>query len=299
MAITSTTDGAVSYEGRVLAIKHHTVRIMSDVWANERVAILSEEDGTTRPLSLGNDEFGYSFDAVVDAPPEVIAAWEAAVEAARLLREEQGLAHARERQARDYVGRVENGRNVVVARGRKIPRGTKGTVVVIRSGTYGMSALVRNGNEEFWISVNNLDNDHPLLKNGEPVEGQTWVSVRDAMVKEDDARRAALPKKGDEVFLKSNPEKKGLIFWMKGDRIGFKEAPMDEPTWANVSEVEIVPPTISIPSNVAKSLPAPFNRVYKIKPEGGKYAALDAHGRVIALLPNESAKILIDQVAAI
>jgi CBS-domain-containing membrane protein len=54
----------------------------------------------------------------------------------------------------------------------------------------------------------------------------------------------------------------------------------------------------TIPENIAASLPAPFNRLRVIKPDGDKYVALDMTGRVIAMMPPTSAMALIERVSA-
>jgi hypothetical protein len=115
---------------------------------------------------------------------------------------------------------------------------------------------------------------------------------------EEDARLAAMPKNGDKVRLKADLSRQGVVFWVRGDRLGFKETSSSDPVWANASDVEAVVADFTIPENIAASLPAPFNRLSVLKPDGDKYAALDAKGRVIAMMPLTSAMALIERVSA-
>lgn len=292
-------DGTVTYEGAVLAVESRTVRIMSDVWAIGYYATVIEADGSTKVVTLGNDEFReYMSTATVDAPQAAIEKWKAEVKAAqeRALAEE--IARDRAARAENFCSRIEAGRNVVVVRGRKVPVGTKGTVKIVRGGNYGTSALIATAVKDVWVNIGNLAVDHALLNNGEPISGETWETVQAAMMREEDARLAAMPKNGDKVRLKADPARQGVIFWVRGDRLGFKETPSSDPVWANASDVEAVTADFTIPENVAASLPAPFNRLSVLKPDGDKYLALDVKGRVIAMMPPTSAMALIGRVSA-
>ena len=292
-------DGTVTYEGAVLAVENRTVRIMSDVWAIEYYATVLEADGSTKVVTLGNDEFReHMSTAKVDAPQAVIEKWKAEVKAAqeRALAEE--IARDRAARAENFCSRIEAGRNVVVVRGRKVAIGTKGTVKIVRGGNYGTSALIATVVADVWVNIGNLAVDHALLKNGEPISGETWESVQAAMMLEEDARLAAMPKNGDKVRFKGDPSRQGVVFWVRGDRLGFKETPSSDPVWANASDVEAVAADFTIPENIAASLPAPFNRLSVLKPDGDKYLALDVKGRVIAMMPPTSAMALIERVSA-
>ena len=292
-------DGTVTYEGAVLAVENRTVRIMSDVWAIEYYATVLEADGSTKVVTLGNDEFReHMSTAKVDAPQAVIEKWKAEVKAAqeRALAEE--IARDRAARAENFCSRIEAGRNVVVVRGRKVAIGTKGTVKIVRGGNYGTSALIATVVKDVWVNIGNLAVDHALLKNGEPISGETWESVQAAMMREEDARLAAMPKNGDKVRFKGDPSRQGVVFWVRGDRLGFKETPSSDPVWANASDVEAVAADFTIPENIAASLPAPFNRLSVLKPDGDKYLALDVKGRVIAMMPPTSAMALIERVSA-
>ena len=291
-------DGTVTHEGAVISTGNSIVRIMSDVWATEYHAVVVQGDGTYAIVHLGNDEFGTTGSAKVDAPQAVIEKWKAEVKAAqeRALAEE--IARDRAARAENFCSRIEAGRNVVVVRGRKVPVGTKGTVKIVRGGNYGTSALIATVVKDVWVNIGNLAVDHALLKNGEPISGETWESVQAAMMREEDARLAAMPKNGDKVRFKADPARQGVVFWVRGDRLGFKETPSSDPVWANASDVEAVTADFTIPENIAASLPAPFNRLSVLKPDGDKYLALDVKGRVIAMMPPTSAMALIERVSA-
>lgn len=292
-------DGTVTYEGAVISTGNSIVRIMSDVWATEYHAVVVQGDDTYAIVHLGNDEFyEYMSTATVDAPQAVIEKWEAEVKAAqeRALAEE--IARDRAARAENFCTRIDAGRKVVVVRGRKVKVGTKGTVKIVRSSGYGTSALLATSGDDVWVNIGNLAVDHALLKNGEPISGETWESVQAAMMSEENARLAAMPKNGDKVRLKADPARQGVVFWVRGDRLGFKETPSSDPVWANASDVEAVTADFTIPENIAASLPAPFNRLSVLKPDGDKYLALDVKGRVIAMMPSTSAMALIERVSA-
>lgn len=291
-------DGTVTHEGAVISTGGSIVRIMSDVWATEFHCVVVNPDGTYATVYLGNDEFGTTGSATVDAPQAVIEKWKAEVKAAqeRALAEE--IARDRAARAENFCSRIEAGRKVVVVRGRKVPVGTKGTVKIVRGGNYGTSALIATVVKDVWVNIGNLAVDHALLTNGEPISGETWETVQAAMMREEDARLAAMPKNGDKVRLKADPARQGVVFWVRGDRLGFKETPSSDPVWANASDVEAVTADFTIPENIAASLPAPFNRLSVLKPDGDKYLALDVKGRVIAMMPPTSAMALIERVSA-
>ena len=262
-------DGTVTYEGAVLAVESRTVRIMSDVWAIEYYATVIEADGVSKVVTLGNDEFReYMSTAKVDAPQAVIETWKAEVKGAQELALAEEIARDRAARAENFCSRIEAGRNVVVVRGRKVPVGTKGTVKIVRGGNYGTSALIATVVKDVWVNIGNLAVDHALLKNGEPIR------------------------------FKGDPARQGVVFWVRGDRLGFKETPSSDPVWANASDVEAVTADFTIPENIAASLPAPFNRLSVLKPDGDKYLALDVKGRVIAMMPPTSAMALIERVSA-
>ena len=173
-------DGTVTYEGAVLAVESRTARIMSDVWAIEYYATVVEADGSTRNVTLGNDEFyEYMSTATVDAPQAVIEKWKAEVKAAqeRALAEE--IARDRAARAENFCTRIDAGRKVVVVRGRKVKVGTKGTVKIVRSSGYGTSALLATSGDDVWVNIGNLTIDHALLKNGEPISGEAKVEEFD------------------------------------------------------------------------------------------------------------------------
>lgn len=115
-----------TYDGAVLGTEwDHSVRIMSDVWASVRYAVVWTGTAVEH-VAVSNSEFGAYADAVeVDATPEVRAAaiaWYAARERERLARANEA---AVDRVVLAAFAKVP-GREVEVVAGRKIPRGTTG-----------------------------------------------------------------------------------------------------------------------------------------------------------------------------
>lgn len=163
--------GEATHAGLVLGIeREYNLRVMSDVWADFTFAkVWDMAEGRPSLVTLGNTEFGPSAEAEVDATPEVIAAhdaWLAAREAEKAAAREaerEGAAEAR-------VRRVTKGCRAVVARGRKVAKGTEGRVFWLGHGGYGWRAgLETDAGETVWTALSNLDRVLPAKP-----EGMSW-----------------------------------------------------------------------------------------------------------------------------
>ncbi len=109
-------------------VTHQGVVLFDDGEYNGRddsdfyATVWNAEKGTTERVTFASTRgWTYRNGATADATPEVLAAYEAFVVATRKLMAQQAAA------AEAAVPR--KGRTVVVARGRKVPKGTTGTVV--------------------------------------------------------------------------------------------------------------------------------------------------------------------------
>lgn len=130
-----------SYVGRVVATESHVEAVMSDVWDDVRYAWCAEEDGsfTRHCYGCASDAHGLQT-AVVDAPPELIRAFEAWQVVQRA--NERKTAHeAYERKqaekAAAEAAAPRKGKSLEVVKGRKVPIGTKGVCIWVGQSQYG------------------------------------------------------------------------------------------------------------------------------------------------------------------
>ena len=163
--------GEATHAGLVLSIEQkYNLRVMSDVWADFTFAkVWDMAEGRPLLVTLGNTEFGSSAEAEVDATPEVVAAHEAwlAAEKARKVAEEEARLEA---EAEARVREVRRGCRAVVARGRKVAKGTEGRVFWLGHGDYGWRAgLETDAGETVWTALSNLDRVIPAKP-----EGMSW-----------------------------------------------------------------------------------------------------------------------------
>lgn len=152
-----------TYDGRVVG--EHTergVRIMSDVWADLYYVVVAEDNGEFRSLCYGDSEY-CDATVTVDAPAELVAEYEAfrarreAEKAERIRAEREAAAAAR---LEEIKRRVDRGKRVVVARGRKVPRGTEGEVFWIGPDKFGNGDRIGIRTEDgavHWTAARNCD----------------------------------------------------------------------------------------------------------------------------------------------
>lgn len=161
--------GEPAHVGLVLTTVTKCERIMSDVWSDTTYAVVWDpETAAPRQVFLNCAEFGRNATAEVDATAEVVAAYDAWL-AARAA-EAKAADEARwEADAEARVRQVKKGHQVVVARGRKVKKGTIGRVFWIGPGNFGPRAGIEtDAGETVWTALDNLDRvlDKP--------EGMTW-----------------------------------------------------------------------------------------------------------------------------
>lgn len=147
MAITYTEpDGSttVTYEGRVLTTYCDECRALSDVYVMASYATVIEADGTYK-----NVLYNYNFEldtrngvAIVDAPEDVVQAWNTHKQTLITLRHQKehdaALLRMQKEEAR-RKNRPEKGKVMRVVRGRKVKIGTVGEVFFVRDGRVGLN----------------------------------------------------------------------------------------------------------------------------------------------------------------
>lgn len=151
--------GTALLVGKVLGVKvDRSVRIMSDVWADCFSAeFWDDATGTLKSMGLGNTEFGMDATAVADAPAadyEKAFAFLVASHEAKLLADRD----ARVWTAVAAAHRVTKGREVVVVKGRKVPKGTTGEVFWTGESTWGPRVGFKDAaGTVHWTAMGNVE----------------------------------------------------------------------------------------------------------------------------------------------
>ncbi|NBR66100.1 MAG: hypothetical protein EBT79_02270 [Actinobacteria bacterium] len=159
--------GEVTHAGRVLSIYTTIEQVMSDVWEYMTYAtVWDDAEGRPTKVFLRGEGCEAEAEAEVDATPEVVAAHDAWL-AARVA-EKVAAAEARlEEQAEARLREVQRGCRAVVARGRKVAKGTEGRVFWLGRGTYGWRAgLETDDGQTVWTALSNLDRVLPPKPEG-------------------------------------------------------------------------------------------------------------------------------------
>ncbi len=136
----------VSHEGLVVA------RREANFWDDSDFYAVVWEDGKSREIQYGTTRaWTYNSSAVVDASPEVKAAYEAAETEARVAYAE----YLERLETERLAGLPTKGKTVKVVKGRKIPVGTVGTVFWYGDGQWGWRVgLEFEGKREFTAADN-------------------------------------------------------------------------------------------------------------------------------------------------
>jgi len=170
--VASTT---VTHEGLVLSEPYSSEeRIMSDVWdIGTFVKVWNPEQQRPERFCLGwYNDHGREATSEVDATPEVLEAF-AAYEARQAAEKAEREAAYREAERQAEHDRPARGKIMQVVRGRKIPKGTVGEVVLTGEGQYGPYAMLAT-------TARKLDNGRfadvvfinpAYLVNAKPLEG--------------------------------------------------------------------------------------------------------------------------------
>ena len=329
------SEGALkpTYEGRVLAEKTtYSVRVMSDVWADLYHAVIWDDE-TDAPITvgLGNSEFGCDVTAEVDADEETLAKYEVWKEAERIRKEaeaeahrvaeEKRLAEEAEETAKRNALAVRKGVKVRVVKGRKVAKGTEGVCFWEGHGQYGPRiGLKEEDGTVHWTATSNCVALLDDVPHGTTPDGG-WRAYMEARYQAEEAAAALLPKKGEWVCLTADETKFGRIFWVKGERLGFKMNPRnrdEEPTWANAGEVTVltgdprkggrtarnggerIAPAAApeAKTNPMADMPYPYCAIAKLEVVDGMWKAFDAEGGFLLDLTPDAAIKLMEKMAA-
>lgn len=328
----------VTHEGLVLtgSTRGREVQIMSDVWADKYYCIVwNPETGKPEHVDLGttfeNETSGGA--ATVDATPEVRALYDAHLVVVeeqdrvaakkRAAREAEERKVEREKHAKSKLLSVRKGSEVVVTKGRKVPKGTRGTIFWTGSGNYGARVGLKDAKgATHWTAESNVT---VVLPGTDPgfVPAGGWTALGEKIHLAEGAWLKSLPRKGDKVrVLESGAELK--VFWQKDERLGLKKNPRsrkEDPVWvdawevavltdtgeriptrspdlnallaeaaANPSKVEAAETAEPAASSTLASMPAPFCDIHSLEKRGeDDYAALNEAGEFLVALPAESA----------
>lgn len=325
-----------SHTGVVLGSTTRCVRVMSDIYSDENYAqVWNPATARVEEVHIGGAfELNTKFaTVVVDAPDTVVT-----LISARRAEETRRTEEARKQEARKMeeahakreVLAPLKGRTVQVVGGRKVPKGTKGTVFWTDSPTNFTRIGMKDANDAtHWVDARWCEAtyaDFPV--GGVPACG--WVAYRDALRAQEESFKATLPKvkKGDTVTL-STTGLTGTVFWAKDTRLGVgfgteKDAQGGyvHKAWASLMEVAAVngvpvegveapvapapvqeEPAVFVPHDEAGvPLPWPYSAIDKLHLEGGLYAAYSVSGEFLLHLDMEGAKevlLLLPQVTIV
>jgi hypothetical protein len=318
-----------SHEGLVMSVGERDWRAMSDVYATQYFArVWDEAKKVETTVTLGsnfeldNGERGTAtvdFDHDREDYQEFLA--KAKARADEELREEQ-LRLKQDREDRAMrICLYENlgkGDRVRVVKGRKVKKGTEGTIFWTGAGTYGPRCGFKEDgaakDDAHWTALSNLVRILPDVPHGTTPEGG-WTAYLEAKEKVAAAAAAKLPKKGEWVALKAdNGATYGKVFWVKGERLGFKLKKADEPTWANADDVVVMtgdprkggkprdPVATEEAAEERKSgleeMPWPYCAIKTLKVEDGTWKAYDADGNFLLDMPAGAAAQVMERLAA-
>jgi hypothetical protein len=240
----------VTHVGLVLGnTMSHERRVMSDAYADEySVQVWDPEAGKATVVTLGTNfdletRRGHS---TIDALPEYREAHKVRAEAYRVKQEAaelQARTEAREDRAREELLTLCKGAEVVVVKGRKVPKGTRGIVSWMGDGNYGprVGILTKDGDKPLYTAESNIVVVLPGADPDDvPVGG--WVSLLSAFNEAESGWLKTLPQKGDKVQVIAS----GVVMkvgWAKRDRLGLAlpGAKRGESfTWAGTHEVLLI-----------------------------------------------------------
>lgn len=290
------------------------VRVMSDIWSDEQFAQV------WNPVTAQVEEvhIGGAFElntkwatVVVDAPAHITSL----ISTRQAERKAVEARKAEEEAAKREVLAPRKDRTVQVVGGRKVPKGTKGTVFWMDAPTNPSRLGFKDANDAtHWVDARWCETvyaDFPV--GGAPACG--WVAYRDALRAQEDSYKATLPKvkRGDTVTL-ATTGLTGTVFWTKDTRIGVGFGTAKDvrgnyidKAWADIAEVVAVngvpvgcaapEPTPAPEGDVAfvshdeagAPLPWPYSAIDKLDLEGGLYAAYDAKGEFLLHLDAQGA----------
>lgn len=251
--------GSPEHVGRVLDIYGKCERIMSDVWDTVSYAVVLLDDGSTETIHLGTSEFGWDYEAKVDADPQVIADWKARVAAAEKAAHEALMKAEAEARVKQYEADCKRaalapikGRTVTVTKGRKVPVGTTGVVVWEGSDSYRGEARIGIKDASGHIHYTAASN---ATANVTKPDGLTWVQFVEG-------QRASRPVKDAGAKILATGQV-GLCFYVSDDRFGIAvtsrkvQGRYVDVVWANAGEAVRVEDPVTLPTGTPEVKAAP------------------------------------------
>jgi len=209
--------------------------------------------------------------------------------------------HRREKKARlALLGEVDKGSQVVVVAGRKLPIGTRGTVMWLGNGEFGtrVGILTPGADNLVYTALRNVEAVYPGLPTGmSPAGGWQWLYeyIKSPL--------RHLPRKGHKVRRRSDGSE-GVVFWTDAhrSRLGYKGAD-NEAVWADASAVDHLldteGPTPYEPAfipvipqrshsdwkRLLADYPAPFCDIRSFEWGDGSWQEIDWKGNRVCTLP--------------
>lgn len=254
--------GEPEYVGRVLDIYGKCERIMSDVWDTVSYAVVLLDDGSTKTIHLGTSEFGWDYEAKVDADAQTIADWKARVAAAEKAAHEARMKFEAEERAKQYEADCKRsalapikGRTVTVTKGRKVPVGTTGVVVWEGSDSYRGEARIGIKDASGHVHYTAASN---ATANVTKPDGMTWAEFVEG-------QRASRPVRDAGAKILATGQV-GLCFFAQDDRFGIAitsrkvQGRYADVVWANAGEAVRVDGPVTLPTGVPEVKAAPVKK---------------------------------------
>jgi hypothetical protein len=328
-------DDGVTHEGLVMGPTYtREVRVMSDIYADVTYVTVWNPE-TERPTDVAiahHFELGTRRGTpTIDIDPAIADAWAEKVKAesaAHAKAEAARREREREESARDRLLEVRKGAEAVVVKGRKVPVGTRGTIIWTGSGNYGPRVGIKEASGDVhWTAESNVKVVFPGMGPDDTPEGG-WAALEREMSNARSEWSATFPVKGSRVrHIESGVA--GKVMWAKAERLGVKRpGGKDDILWCNAWEVAVlesdgserlvereprnVPIKVAAPARPAAkktpkgytdmsvpanpvpealaSMPAPYCDIREVREEkDGTYSALDSSGNFLVKLPASSA----------
>jgi hypothetical protein len=306
-----------SHEGLVMSTSWmQQIRVMSDVWENAtycRVWNPETEAAETITLYISDMSSRRGVVSEVDADRTILEAYdveEARKAEVRRIAERAHSVRIAEAAAERELKAVRKGIEVIVVKGRKVPRGTRGIVRWEGGNDYGprIGISVPGEDKLVYTSPSNCEALVAGLEPGETPAGG-WAALLEATEKAEAARNAALPARGDRVrVLDCGTE--GTVFWVKDGRYGIDPRPTgskgrcETPIWANVAEIEDVNGAATMPESVASAtaetgLAYPYSHVRTLRLEAGVWKAFSENNVHLLDLTTDGALHLLSRTSEI
>ena len=243
-------DDGVSHVGVVMSNSWMVEeRVQSDIYANVSYCrVWNPKTKEVDQVCLGHHfELGVRFGtATIDCDPVIMAdikAKQEAAEKARDIAAEKAREDLWESDAKESLMDIHVGCQLVVVKGRKVPKGTTGVCIFHKAGNYGMRVGIKNSSQEepFWTSADNCEVVFAGLKPGEDPEGG-WQALQKRVRKAKEAWQASFPVYNSKVVL-TESGLEGTVRWVRGERLGVVPKGMEKKkgnyTWCNAWDVQV------------------------------------------------------------